>query len=165
MNKETRMNNATAHTLDVESGIKQPKKRIRWADVKQSPMLWIIAVLVAIIFVLHFIFVNDFNEYPSGIVTEFIGIIVTVIFVQYIFDRNTVEKEKTAERAQIIRDDSMIQHCILMYKKCHCSLFGKIDSSNMDADFKFSDLRHMHEISAYIAFGMWKTNIECFFEI
>jgi L-lactate permease len=115
----------------------------------QSPAFVVLVLLTTVILVIHFVFVKDIGKYWPHLNTELIGIIITVTFVQFLFEHKKHRQEKSKERAQVLRDDEVIQIYLSRCKKCFNTVLSSKDRSFGDA-FESSDLtKEQSAIDAY----------------
>lgn len=115
----------------------------------------IIGTMCAGIFVFNLnYFKIPLNEYASGIVTELIGIIVTLIFVQIIFDKNSMIKEKKAEADAILRCYKVLKSLTNWYVVYYVCVSTPIEErnirtsdisiENMNEKFDLKDMRDLY---------------------
>ncbi|MDR0860878.1 MAG: hypothetical protein LBO09_08145 [Candidatus Peribacteria bacterium] len=76
---------------------------------------WIVALILIILIVILKAFFDDCGL-TDGIITEMIGIIVTVLFVEKLFNDSDEKKAKKAEREKILRLYKLI-NVFLVYRK------------------------------------------------
>ena len=99
------------------------KKKLSWLKTsagKIAIILFIIATLLISITFLAFFkqsshFRDNFENILIGIGTNIVGIIITISFVQHIFDKQSEKKEKELEREKIIRFSQIMSFRIQKY--------------------------------------------------
>jgi hypothetical protein len=110
------------------------------------------------------------SEYFSGIITELVGIIVTVLFVQVLFDKKNTNEQKEHELAEIKRFHRIlklyIDRYIRFYNRVATPLGEKVPTDPFQTGkFKIKDMCDLHEISLFITDGSMKPAIDIFYEI
>jgi hypothetical protein len=75
----------------------------------------VVAALVIFVIILGFIDNWSWKEYVSGIFTECIGIIITVIFVDMMFNRSQENTQRESEKNKILRICRLIELYLLRY--------------------------------------------------
>ncbi|GHU92376.1 hypothetical protein FACS189479_01110 [Spirochaetia bacterium] len=136
--------------------------------------LIITGVLLIIITVLAFINYQKYDasisEYISGTITELIGIIITVIFVQVLFDKKSEKEESSDERSDIKRMHNVLNLYInkyIMYFNCVASTLENRNKSNVfkTGNFSIKDICDLHKASLLTNEGMLTPSIDGFCEI
>jgi len=129
----------------------------------QSPAFIITMPLLLIILIIHFVVLkNDFSQYPANLNTELLSIIITVVFVQYLFGRQKYKQEKKKELDQILRDDGILEIYLTRYKNCFNAILTCTDIKRDFADaFEYKDLANLFRSSKSIKA---RSAIESFYE-
>lgn len=110
-------------------------------------------IIIVVLYIINALFYDVMiTDYSSGIVTEFIGIIVTVIFVQVLFDRKNINDEKETEKKAIMRFDKVMQQYIDRYRIFYYCVHTPLEERNFENidltdDFCLKDMRDLHQIS------------------
>jgi len=78
------------------------KKAYKFIKTKFA-LLFVVLILLIIVLTLGFIDSWKWKEYTSGLLTEIIGIIITVIFVDVMFNRSQERNARELERKKILR--------------------------------------------------------------
>ncbi len=148
------------------------KKRLE--EFLNKPIFIIAIILLVLLFGLFFfnfyMYDIELKEYLSGIVTEILGIIITVAFVQVIFDRKNINDEKEAELSKIKKADSILQIYIEKYITLYyCVVTPMTDRDfkkvEMSEDFTLSSMRDLYKTSSLAYFGIFRPSIDSFIEI
>jgi len=106
-----------------------------------------------------------------GIATNFIGIIVTVSFVQYFLDRQKAKDEKSIERDKILRRDKVLRYLIAEYSTYfNCivtpmNLRNGVDKDKPKNDFVFADMADLHQYSLLLADKLNGSAVESFYRV
>lgn len=113
---------------------------------------------------------NTINNILIGMATSLIGIIVTVSFVQYTFDKQNEEQSKKDEIRTIKRYNKYMNTLILKYSMFYISVTTRLENrNNVDLDnafhhkFKFNDMADMYMTSMYISEGFLTQAIVLFY--
>lgn len=113
---------------------------------------------------------NVINNILIGISTGFIGIIVTVLFVQYTFDKQDEAVKRKDEIMTIKRYDKYMETLIRRYSRFYISVttrrcnWGKVDFEHpFEHIFSFSDMADMYRPSMYLSEGFLEPSIELFY--
>ena len=113
---------------------------------------------------------NTINNILIGIATGLIGIVVTVSFVQYAFDKQDEAKERKFEITAIKRYDKYMRTLILKYLMFYLAVTTRLNNrNNVDVEnafnhsFKFSDMADMYLTSAYINENLMEPSIVLFY--
>jgi hypothetical protein len=139
--------------------------------VFKSPAIIVAIVLAFLIIAMHICIIRDLTQYPSGLVTEFVGIIVTVLFVQWLFDRKNIDNQKSDEKAKIVRSDKVVsllvyRYTVLLHILTHYENEPlKIEDASLSNDFQIEDLAMLHKQCSLIGVGGFRSTISVFFEI
>ena len=72
-------------------------------------------LLLVLVIVLAFLDNWQIKEYISGIITEIVGIIITIAFVELLFNQSSERTEKDLERKKILRLCRTINHYLPRY--------------------------------------------------
>ena len=135
-------------------------------------------IVVVLLVICIFIFLTDFfifkenHQYISGyicnITTEFLGIIVTLYFVQNLFDAYESKKVKNDEVQKILRYHSIISRCINEYILFFRAVVMPIDSRsfehNFPEGFTLSDMRDLHRPNMLARRAIQRSSIEMFYQ-
>lgn len=95
-------------------------------------------------------FLDNLENVLIGIGTNIFGIIVTISFVQHIFDKQNEAKEKELEREKIIRFSQIMSFrlekyfCVFAQITTPLSEYSKIENKNVNFNFKFEDMKDLH---------------------
>jgi len=139
----------------------------------KSPMIVTSFVLLIIALILIIInnrlFQQSLVDYISGTVTEIFGIIITVLFVQLIFEKKSTDNRKDEELRKILRSDRIIRLLIDNYTLfLHCMIhdYNEIipDNPTLHVDFKISDLKYLHNRCLLMKMGHDRLSISLFYE-
>ena len=125
---------------------------------------------VLIIFLSILLYVDTNRDYTSGLITEIIGIIITVGFVQYIFDKNKEIESKREEINKIRRFDIIFKSLIKKYTNAHFFITtpkDKLDGTKpfIKTDFKIADICDLHFFTGDFAFYMDRSACDIYFDI
>lgn len=142
------------------------KKYIQLASVKVTISLFIV---IAILCVVNEIYFNvGLDSYTSGSITELLGIIVTVCFVEYIYKKSNEREDKQYEINEIKRADKVmqlhIQKFIERYYEISTPINNRSGPSVMSDSFKLSDMCDLHTSSLDVNNGWGTSCAELFFE-
>lgn len=114
---------------------------------------------------------NTINNILIGIATGLIGIVVTVSFVQYAFDKQDEEKKRMEEILTIKRYDKYMQSLIKKFLMFYVTVTTRMNKRNkvtetnpFNHNFKFSDIADMYLPSLYLSEGLLKPSIELFYD-
>ena len=140
----------------------------------KSPAGIVCEILIIIIFTLmqinSFIYGTTYENYIIGIVTGFIELIITVSFVQYVFDNKKMNDEKQNELERISRLNIIlslyIENYTIYYNKISTPMGnerGKVSSKVFKKDFKLSDMYDLYKPSLLMRDEMYKSVIEMFY--
>lgn len=113
---------------------------------------------------------NTVNNILIGIATGLIGIVVTVSFVQYIFEKKAEEQTRNDEIITIKRYNKYMNTLIIKYTMFYISVTTKLENRNkVDLNnpfchkFKFSDMADMYKTSMYLSEGFSEPSIVLFY--
>lgn len=113
---------------------------------------------------------NTINNILVGIATSLIGIVVTVLFVQYAFDKQDDDRKRRDEIMAIKRYDKYMETLIRKFLKFYISVTTRRrDWSKADLEhpfehrFKFSDIADMYSMSMYLSEGFLEPSIKLFY--
>ena len=93
---------------------------------------------------------NNFENILIGIGTNVLGIIVTVSFVQHIFDKQSEKKDKEYERKKIIRFSQIMSFRLEKYFKVFAqittplNIYSQQPDKPINYDFKFEDMKDLY---------------------
>lgn len=164
MNEETESNDID----DIKHNKQVVKEKI--INILKSPSGIVSSVLTFIIAVLigFNIYFNPvkLSDYTTGLVTEFFGIIVTVIFVQVLFDRKSIKDAQRDEIDAIKRADKVMQLYIEEYVSdfynVSTPLANRTGSVCMPERFELSDMCDLFLMSLNINSRMYTRCIDLF---
>lgn len=154
------------------------KKWIRSAAGKVSVVLMTVSLLlVCLIFsscgqdFLSTETANTINNILIGVATGLIGIVVTVSFVQYAFDKQNEEKERKEEILTIKRYNKYMQSLIQKFCMFYIPVTTRLKDRNrameenpFNHQFKFSDIADMYSTSMYVSESLAKPAIVLFYD-
>ena len=114
-----------------------------------------IPILILCVIFISISFLPIFKNYENvliGIGTNLLGIIVTVSFVQHIFDKQSEEKEKELEKEKIIRFSQIMNIRLEKYFVVFAQITTPISEYSKQnirqiepkLDFKFEDMKDLH---------------------
>jgi uncharacterized membrane protein len=140
----------------------------------KNPVLITALVLVIVDIVLIFfdniVFNHPPTEYISGVITEIIGIVITIIFVQIIFDKKSKEDLRSEELKKIIRANKIIELLIERYALfLHCMIhdhktIAEMQQPSLNVNFKISDMQYLHESCLLMKSGHLRSSVSLFYE-
>ncbi len=93
---------------------------------------------------------DNFENVLIGIGTNIFGIIVTISFVQHIFDKQSEKNEKELEREKIIRFSQIMSFRIQKYFAVFSQIttplseYSKESEKKINPDFKFEDMKDLY---------------------
>lgn len=93
---------------------------------------------------------DNFENILIGIGTNVLGIIVTVSFVQHIFDKQSEKKDKEYERKKIIRFSQIMSFRLEKYFKVFAqittplNIYSQQPDKPINYDFKFEDMKDLY---------------------
>lgn len=134
-----------------------------------KPATIVCSILIIVLILLWELGEGHWYKYYDGIFTELIGIIITVVFVQCLFDRKALTAEKQQELEQIQKFHRVLQKYIqeyTFYFNCVTTPIGARNnqSEEMNDDFNFSDIRDLYMPSLSMRNGFIKPSIRCFYQ-
>lgn len=113
---------------------------------------------------------NTINNILIGIATSLIGIVVTVLFVQYAFDKQDDDRKRRDEIMTINRYDKYMRSLIQKFLMFYITVTTRMKDRNKTKGtnpfthkFKFSDIADMYLPSLYLSEGLLKPSIELFY--
>ena len=117
-----------------------------------SRLVAIILALACVIMMLIdcLFFKTEPHSYLSGSITEVIGIIITVIFVQMLFDRNNERNQRIDEEKKILRANKALSLLIKRYENflfCMTTDNSKLSKGHpsFENDYSITDIGHCHQ--------------------
>ena len=152
--------------IRVISFVKQIVKYIKSAAGKTAVILFL-----AIIIILSQISPSKYEtrELFLSFVPTLFGIIVTVCFVQYLFDKQKSKEEKHEERRKIIRYYKVVSIVRDYYVIHYNSLFQQISDDytngvHIKKDTNFCEMIHLYEGNFFLNEQIQRPRIEIFYE-
>lgn len=135
----------------------------------------IIPVLV-IIEILIFIFntlclETEISDYTTGIFTEIIGMLITIIFVEKLLNSSEEKESIKEEKDKIIRMNNVLQMLIERYKILFYSVATPMEKRNyeeaiqMPEEFKMSDMKDLFDNPLDIRYGITESSVVNFLQI
>ena len=134
------------------------KNKFDW--LKTSTKIITIVLLIICLLLLGLSFIPFFRESTHikdnieniliGIGTNIVGIIVTISFVQYTFDKHNEDIEKQLEKEKILRFSQIMSFRIEKYFKVFAqittplNIFSKQKDKTINFDFKFEDMKDLY---------------------
>lgn len=117
-----------------------------------------------------FIWNTEISGYLSGVNTNLVGILITVLFVEALFERKNKEMAMEKEARAILRSDKIAQQYISRYTLNFVSV---ITPNDKDIDepiafpdhFEFTDICDLYSISFFIINGLSESKIEIFYKM
>lgn len=158
------------------------EKRIKWIQTaagKVSVLLILISTIMLLMVLcdstskvaISVNIVNNINNILIGLATNFIGIIVTVSFVQHFIDKQNMEDERKEEVGKILRYNKIMKLLIDRYTlffQCVTSPIEKrtndVFSKDLLKEFSFSDMADLYKLSGVLTVELLKPSIELFYE-
>lgn len=155
------------------------RKWIQTAAGKVSILLILISTIMLLVVLCDFTSkvgidvktANNINNILVGLATNFIGIIVTVSFVQYFIDKQNKEEERKEEVEKILRYNKIMKLLIARYTlffQCVTSPIEKRTtialSKDLMREFSFSDMADLYKFSGVLTVELLKPSIELFYE-
>lgn len=142
-----------------------------------------VALLVACVVIICLIFsnigegfisietANTINNILIGVATTLFGIVVTVSFVQYIFNKQDANKKRENEIITIKRYDRYMETLIKKYLMFYIPVTTRLANRDkavadnpFNHNFKFSDLADMYSTSMYVNESLVKPVIVLFYD-
>jgi len=110
---------------------------------------------------------GDAKGYVTGIATEIIGMIITTIFVQWLFDRSDEKKKQMDEAGMILRADRIVSLLINNYEIylswiTHDEQTG--ETAPLDRAFSITDLQYVHDICLSMMKDYTRSRVSLFLE-
>lgn len=137
-------------------------------------LTWKIAIILVVfiigIFVIHYRTPQDFqwSDYACNIATELFGILVTIIFVENLFNRYNKSKAKQEELEKIVRMHNIAFIYMKFYlRQLHC-ITTPIEERfkgdiKLEKDFSLQDLQYIYTPTLILTESYQQSSIECFF--
>ena len=132
-----------------------------------SLVLLILALLLMLID--QYIFKTKFGDYVSGTITEILGIIVTILFVQYLFDKKSKSDQRLEELLKITRADRIVgvmidRYSLFFHRMTHD--YSKLASvkQSLDVNFNISDMKYLHEKCLLMNTDPSRSSVSIFYE-
>ena len=143
--------------------------------IKEFDLTWKVAIIllvfIALIIVVHYRTSQTFSwsDYECNIATELFGILITIIFVDNLFNRHNRNKAKQDEKSKIIRNHKIIYIYITFYaRQLHCitTAMEKRFKSNvqLEKEFSLQDLQYLYAPTLLLTESIQQSSIECFFK-
>ena len=135
-------------------------------------LVGVMFLVLAVFFLADLFWLKNSHPYISGylcnVITECIGIIITVYFVQNIFDKYSMREQKHEELNKINRQNKFISEIITQYVilfNCVVKPLNERDVINeFPSDFRLNDMRDLHETTLLINTPHLKSSIEVFYQ-
>jgi hypothetical protein len=114
---------------------------------------------------------EEISNYSFGLVTEIIGIIITVIFVDLLFKRKNLIDEKNNEAKSIMRMHKIFKLYFNDYRVMYNCVVTPIKDRHLEmkaydnGNFELKDMSDLYKISTIFPLGMFKPVIESFIEM
>ena len=147
------------------------KNIIKWVKTPAGIIsCTILAATILLVVFNELCFQTKLEDYTSGVVTGFIGIIVTVVFVQFLFDRKNIHDSKAQEGKAIARANRVLQNYLSRYKLLYYCIATPIadrdfKNATMPDAFTLKDMRDLHQPSLLITLSITKPSVDSFLEI
>lgn len=177
-----RKNNTLIFRVELHYTILGKNERSLNFEMKQIKKLcntinltWKMAVMLTI-FIVSIITVHyktsetfSWSDYECNIATELFGILITIIFVDNLFNRHNKNKAKQDEKSKIIRNHKIICIYITFYaRQLHCitTAMEKRFKSNvqLEKEFSLQDLQYLYAPTLLLTESIQQSSIECFFK-
>lgn len=113
---------------------------------------------------------NNVNNILIGLATNLLGIIVTVSFVQYFFDRQDERQQAAEEKATIKRYNRILTVLITRYVMYYNSVTTPIEERSksnpleLKKDFPFEKMCDLHKQSLYTCEALFEPAIALFYK-
>jgi K+ transporter len=126
-------------------------------------------VVIGLGFIDCFVLKNQPGQYISGTITEIIGIIITIIFVQLLFDKKNEDDSRAEELLKIVRANKIVNLLVERYSNfLHCMIhdykeWEKIVPS-LETNFQISEMQYLHENCLLLKTGYNRSSISIFYE-
>ena len=151
------------------------KDKLKWfktaAGIVSSILIGISFFLLFIAYLLNKEYLANTVNIIVCISTNLLGIIVTVSFVQFFFNKQDAKNCCLEEKNKIMRYHTVLQILIQRYCMFYSSVTTPISDRNVThpqltllKDFKFEDMRDLYKSSAYITDGILTPSIELFYK-
>ncbi|MEL7654279.1 MAG: hypothetical protein AAGU75_00025 [Bacillota bacterium] len=133
----------------------------------QRPIVYVsIALICAVSLIFHVTLIED---YLVGLVTEIIGILITILFVQLMFDRKSKEDRQQKECTMILNHHRVMSILMSRYVAAFFCVTTSIDerinnNMHMKPKFKIKDMSTMFYPSYLSRASFSESAIEGFFE-
>lgn len=140
-------------------------------NVTLKIVLVLMAVDIIILLINSLYFKTNLSDYTTGILTEIVGMIITIVFIEKLFNKNKEEKLVIEEKNKIIRNDKVLQILIERYEELFYSVVTPIKSRNeneeikMPEKFKMSDMKDLFVHPLYARYGITESSIVSFLDI
>ncbi|GHT57973.1 hypothetical protein FACS1894109_11270 [Spirochaetia bacterium] len=142
--------------------------------MSQHPLRTSLIILLPIIiglFIVHIIFFNDtlIENFVAGLLTEIIGIVITLIFVQRLFDRNDERKSRIAEQQKILRADRVVQLLMIQYINFMFHMttsYHDLDKENpsLEHNFTFLDFKNVYNRCLLLSQNTKRSSVSLFLQ-
>lgn len=146
---------------------KKTRKELSLAVKVSGVLLVCIAVIITIKECFAF---PNLSDYLSGTATETIGIIITILFVQRLFDRKNEQDAIAAEAKALLRSNTVMSLYLSQYKDFFFCVTTPIEKRsviphNMPVEFTLKDMRQLHQSCGMVKYGILKPSVDGFLEI
>ena len=140
--------------------------------LKKYPVL--IAIFLLIILFIILCFCNQWQNtiwtnLLDGLPTETIGILITLIFVQLLFDRYNANLQKEEEKKKILRFHKIVNMDIEKYELFLSNMISNSqqeqDHYDIQSSFNIKKLKYAHNVCLLLNQSFQKTNIEVFYKL
>ena len=144
-------------------------KLSKWLRSPSGTVTSILALVCVIMMLIDcLVFKTKPHSYLSGSITEIIGIIITVIFVQMLFDRNNEVNQRIDEKKKILRANKSISLLIDRYELflfCMTNNNSKLEGGkpSLDNDYSIADLAHCHQQCLLMDYSHYDSCVSLFF--
>ncbi len=145
-----------------------------------KPAIKVCIILIPLLCILWLLGAGYLDAYYDGIFTEVIGIVITVLFVQWIFDKKNIkdmdqkeldkiEQEQKQELAQIEKFDRILQKYIqeyTFYFNCVTTPIDKRDDAKTELNdsFKWSDMHDLHNSGLSLSKNINNSAVHYFYQ-
>ena len=147
---------------------------MKFRNIFNSPIKIISIVLLSVLSLLIIVDIVILNrkldEYISGVSTNIVGIIITVVFVQLLFNNKIKSDQKFDEFKKIIRSDKVIQLIMNRYVVfLHCMIHDhkeiNLIQPSLEIDFKISSMKFLHDKCFIMKYEFNRTSVSLFYEV
>ncbi|WP_300706583.1 MULTISPECIES: hypothetical protein [Helicobacter] len=153
--------------------VNKMKKWIKSAAGIVSITLFVISIILLLVAICldYENFSNNINNTLFSLVTNLLGIIITISFVQHFIDRQNEKDEHIEENSKIKRYDRFMNVLMIrysMYLNCVVTPIKRRSTINplkLSSQFEFEDMCDLYKCSLYLCEGISKSSIESFYEI